>query len=203
MEKPGSQAEYDFQLTSMKAMVDGAQKILRKTLEQRTERERETIEDYFIRSVSLAPGMDKEKMGRLREARKELAELEKALPRPSQAMVMVWHESAPKTRIRVKGQWNKPGVPVDADVPGVLPSIGSAQATRLELAKWMVRADNPLTPRVIANRIWQEIFRARAGEDERGFRQDRRQADASGIAGLAGGGIPRFRLEHESCTGRL
>ena len=158
MEKPGSQAEYDFQLTSMKAMVDGAQKILRKTLEQRTERERETIEDYFIRSVSLAPGMDKEKMGRLKEARKELNELEKALPRPSQAMVMLWDESAPKTRIRVKGQWNKPGVPVDADVPGVLPSIGTAQATRLDLAKWMVRSDNPLTPRVIANRIWQEYF---------------------------------------------
>jgi hypothetical protein len=142
----------------MKAMVDGAQKILAKQLEARTERERETIEDYFIRSVSLAPGMDKEKMGRLKEARKELAELEKALPRPSQAMVMLWDESAPKTRIRVKGQWNKPGVPVDADVPGVLPAIGTAQATRLDLAKWMVRADNPLTPRVIANRIWQEYF---------------------------------------------
>ena len=158
IEKPGAQAEYDFQLTSMKAMVDGAQKILLRKPGERTGREQETLEDYFIKSVSLAPGMDKEKLGRLKEARKELAGIETGLPRPSQAMVMMWDKDAPATRIRVGGQWNKQGIPVEADVPGVMPALGAANPTRLDLARWLVRADNPLTPRVIANRVWQEYF---------------------------------------------
>jgi hypothetical protein len=155
---PGSQAEYDFQLTSMKAMVDGAQKILLRKPEERSERDRERLEDYFVKSVSLAPGLDKAKMERVKELRKELAELDKTLPRPAQAMVMVWDRESEKTRLRVKGQWNKPGIPVDADVPGVLPALGVPEPTRLALAQWLVRADNPMTPRVIVNRIWQEYF---------------------------------------------
>jgi len=155
---PGSQAEYDFQLTSMKAMVDGAQKILLRKREERSERDRERLEDYFVKSVSLAPGLDKAKMERVKELRKELAELDKTLPRPAQAMVMVWDRESEKTRLRVKGQWNKPGIPVDADVPGVLPALGVPEPTRLALAQWLVRADNPMTPRVIVNRIWQEYF---------------------------------------------
>ncbi|MEP7366268.1 MAG: PSD1 and planctomycete cytochrome C domain-containing protein [Acidobacteriota bacterium] len=155
---PGSQAEYDFQLTSMKAMVDGAQKILLRPAAERSERDKERLEDYFVKNVGLAPGLDKAKMDSIKEMRKELAELDKALPRPAQAMVMVWDSESPRTRLRVKGQWNKPGIPVDADVPGVLPALGASSADRLALARWMVRADNPMTPRVIANRTWQEYF---------------------------------------------
>lgn len=54
--------------------------------------------------------------------------------------------------------------PASLDVLGKLPSayrLDAAQdegARRLALAKWLTAADNPLTPRVLANRVWQYHF---------------------------------------------
>ena len=42
------------------------------------------------------------------------------------------------------------GYELSADAP--------EQERRLALARWLVAADNPLTPRVIANRLWQYHF---------------------------------------------
>src|SRR5262249_34690395 len=36
--------------------------------------------------------------------------------------------------------------------------INPKQSGRLELAKWLASAKNPLTPRVMVNRIWQHLF---------------------------------------------
>jgi len=42
-------------------------------------------------------------------------------------------------------------------VPGS-PSIPADRSGRLELAAWLTSPDNPLTPRVIVNRIWARLF---------------------------------------------
>ncbi len=63
------------------------------------------------------------------------------------------------TKIFKRGDWQKPTLPVSADVPRVLnPLPEEAPRNRLGLARWLVSRDNPLTSRVIVNRVWMHYF---------------------------------------------
>ncbi|MDB5322579.1 MAG: Protein of unknown function (DUF1553)/Protein of unknown function (DUF1549)/Planctomycete [Phycisphaerales bacterium] len=75
----------------------------------------------------------------------------------------------PKTiRILPRGNWNTDnGEIVTAAVPHFLPPIGNSQsaignkaprATRLDLATWTVSKENPLTARVVVNRLWKLFY---------------------------------------------
>ena len=68
-------------------------------------------------------------------------------------------ETRRDTRIFKRGDWQKPTTAVAADVPAVLPAFpADAPRDRLGLARWLVSTDNPLTARVIVNRVWQQYF---------------------------------------------
>ena len=65
-------------------------------------------------------------------------------------------------RLQLRGEPDRPGVEVPRGFIRVignsqLPS-GSSGSGRLELAQWLTRPDNPLTARVMVNRIWQYHF---------------------------------------------
>jgi hypothetical protein len=70
------------------------------------------------------------------------------------------------THLLVRGQASRPGPEVAPGVPAVVagsqpafPAPGPlASLRRLTLARWIARADNPLTARVIVNRVWQGHF---------------------------------------------
>jgi hypothetical protein len=65
-------------------------------------------------------------------------------------------------KIQVRGEPDKPGLEVPRSFVKVLGGETLPPAAkgsgRLELAYWLTRADNPLTARVMANRIWQYHF---------------------------------------------
>jgi len=66
-----------------------------------------------------------------------------------------------KTRVLVRGVWNKHGEEVNpAVLPAVLKRPAAAPSTRLELGRWVVSKENPLTARVITNQVWQLFFGA-------------------------------------------
>src|SRR5216117_1565701 len=74
---------------------------------------------------------------------------------------MVMEEmAAPKeTHVLLRGQYDKPGEQVQADVPGELPVLPPGPPrNRLSLARWLVDRQNSLTSRVVVNRIWQLHF---------------------------------------------
>ena len=67
-----------------------------------------------------------------------------------------------KSFVMMRGQYNQPGEEVQPDTPAILPPLKKAspdaRATRLDLAKWLVAPENPLTARVAVNRFWQQLF---------------------------------------------
>ena len=67
------------------------------------------------------------------------------------------------TRILPRGNWlDETGEVVEPDVPGFLKpektSASSKRLTRLDLARWIASRDNPLTARVVVNRLWKQFF---------------------------------------------
>jgi hypothetical protein len=100
----------------------------------------------------------------LQPVREELAATEKkktelldAVPRSLISMT-----GAPRVmHILPRGNWlDESGPVVTPAVPQSLPqpSISGPRATRLDLARWIVAADNPLTARTFTNRLWKLFF---------------------------------------------
>jgi len=93
------------------------------------------------------------------------------------------HLAKPReTLLHIRGDYLNPDKklgPLVPATPAFLPPLEpSANATggtptsapnRLALARWLVRADNPLTPRVTVNRIWMQYFGAGMVETENDF----------------------------------
>lgn len=64
-------------------------------------------------------------------------------------------------RILPRGNWlDHSGKVVGPHVPHFLAQIdtGAKRANRLDLARWTVSRDNPLTARVVANRLWKRFY---------------------------------------------
>lgn len=67
------------------------------------------------------------------------------------------------TRVLPRGNWqDQSGAIVEPGVPSFLPQPKDTgrRLTRLDLARWLVAPENPLTSRVIMNRLWKELFGA-------------------------------------------
>ncbi|MEX2217111.1 MAG: PSD1 and planctomycete cytochrome C domain-containing protein [Phycisphaeraceae bacterium] len=71
----------------------------------------------------------------------------------------------PKQResfVMLRGAYNKPGEKVEPGTPAVLPPLEKREkdglADRLDLARWLVAKEHPLTSRVQVNRLWQQFF---------------------------------------------
>ena len=62
-------------------------------------------------------------------------------------------------RILARGNWmDKSGEVVLPGTPHFLPGHVEGELTRLDLAKWFVSDENPLTSRTFANRLWARFF---------------------------------------------
>lgn len=63
------------------------------------------------------------------------------------------------TRIYKRGNWLTPGDTVKAGIPSIFASgADTTPEDRLAFAEWLVSPENPLTARVIVNRIWEQLF---------------------------------------------
>ncbi|WP_162416770.1 DUF1553 domain-containing protein [Cyclobacterium roseum] len=62
------------------------------------------------------------------------------------------------TRVFERGDWRSRGKEVQAGIPEIMGTIGETNPNRLDFAQWLVSEENPLTARVMVNRIWEQLF---------------------------------------------
>jgi hypothetical protein len=90
-------------------------------------------------------------------------------PKSSLPRAYIWYEDGPKapvTRLFRRGNPDLAGAVVQPGLPAILAPVSlegpkpltHSTGRRLWLARWIARADNPLTARVIVNRVWQWHF---------------------------------------------
>ncbi len=159
MDNPGKDVEWDFWVTSSRAMVDHVERVLRTPPARRTPYDARRLTDYFLSTGGPDNARIPDVKDRLKAAREEINALKDQLPAYTMAMAVFPHPEHKQTLIRIKGDYKALSDPI---APGGLSAMhamtGGTNPTRLDLARWLVSKDNPLTPRVTVNRAWQEFF---------------------------------------------
>ena len=126
---------------------------LEKAGDKRSEEENGLLAKHYR---SIAPLLE-ETRNALAEAQKGRRELEQRIPKTLISMRM----AEPRvTRVLPRGNWlDDNGEEVEPSVPSVLPALAvEGRANRLDLARWLVRSDNPMVARVFVNRLWKLVF---------------------------------------------
>jgi hypothetical protein len=122
--------------------------------DKRDARQKQDLAGYYRGRV--APGL-KDTNARLAHLLKQKADFTVRIPTTLVAMAV------PPRIVRVlkRGNWlDDSGDIVVAGVPASLPplKVDKNRATRLDLARWLVAPENPLTARVFVNRLWLLMF---------------------------------------------
>lgn len=135
--------------------------ILAVATSDRNETQRTLLRQYYVTRIDVESQSLK---AELSELPKRQAEIDKAIP-----VTMVMHESTPRrpTYMLRRGQYDQRGEEVKAGAPNVLAMTAViaagkdgviADATRLDLARWLTSPEHPLTARVAVNRWWELLF---------------------------------------------
>ncbi|MFO1439877.1 MAG: PSD1 and planctomycete cytochrome C domain-containing protein [Verrucomicrobiaceae bacterium] len=98
-------------------------------------------------------------------------ELDTLLNKGTTTLVMKELPKPRRTTVFIKGDFTRPDVEVQPGTPSVLHPFETAskQPNRLDLAQWIMSPKNPLTARVIVNRVWQQYFGRGIVETENDF----------------------------------
>ena len=159
LKNPGKDVEWDFVISNSRPMFDRFEQVIATPAGERTERDRDRLTAWFVSNPGPSQGRDAEKLRCLADFRRRMAALDARTPQMTQAPSMMELTDPEPTRLRVKGDYRALGIEVQPDRPHFLPPLPEgAPRNRLTLAQWLASRDNPLTARVMVNRLWQEMF---------------------------------------------
>jgi hypothetical protein len=128
---------------------------LRKDAKARTPKERDAIQTYFRSKATKLFQAERDAIARTESDRRTFSE---NLPK---CLVSVSSQNKRTVRILPRGNWmNESGEIVKPALPHFLPQPATSgrELTRLDLARWLVSRDNPLTARTAMNRLWKQLF---------------------------------------------
>jgi hypothetical protein len=95
-----------------------------------------------------------------RKAMRQLSVENRHLPKPYIMTVAELSKDRRSTHVLVRGKFKQKGDKVSAATPAVLSPFTNrdGHGDRLDLARWIVSRDNPLTARVAVNHVWKHLF---------------------------------------------
>lgn len=96
---------------------------------------------------------------------------EKLLANVASTMIMQELDKPRETHVQIRGDFLRHGEKVKPDVPQVFPGLPEevTYGNRLDFARWLMSANNPLVARVRVNRIWMRLFGRGLVETENDF----------------------------------
>jgi mono/diheme cytochrome c family protein len=160
---PGEHEDWDFAYGELTHGVDNGKKVLFLDPAKRSEVQQNAMTEILLGSCGNLFPKDYCAGLKLPELRTKLNDLVAKTPQIGYAPVLLENDTPPKTYIHLKGDWREHGEEVQPDTPAILPPLPAPASTgtkhtRLDLARWLVSPENPLTSRVAVNRFWQELF---------------------------------------------
>jgi len=131
--------------------------VLSKPIDLRSKEEIETLRQHFL---SQTPLLAKEREN-LSSLTKQKEGLERSIP-----ITLITKRTNPRmVRVLARGNWMdetgevvEPAFPAAISVPSFKTVSVGDRLNRLDLANWIAASDNPLTARVIVNRVWKIFF---------------------------------------------
>lgn len=130
---------------------------------RRTREQKDKILEYFLANgVAIDPRHEFPDF-KPRELAEKIAELRSHLPRLSRAPTIRETQVPRAVHVHIRGDFRRRGERISPGLPGVFLPAATAQPSqqsfnRQDFARWLVSRDNPLTARVVVNRVWQEFF---------------------------------------------
>lgn len=136
------------------AMPEQLSDLIKVPVENRLDSQRHALREFFIQFA--AEESMRGAWSQVHQTRDEQRRYIDLLP----TTMVMQDVSVPRAaHVLVRGEYDKPGEPVSADVPVSLPPLSAdAPRNRLGLARWLFDPSHPLTSRVAVNRVWQMLF---------------------------------------------
>ncbi len=122
---------------------------------KRSAQEQQTVQNYFRAKVNKLHHAERDAVA---AAEKERREYYESLPK---CLVTTSTANRRVVRILPRGNWmDESGEIMKPALPGYLPQpkFEGREPNRLDLARWLVSRDNPLTARTVMNRLWKQFF---------------------------------------------
>ena len=140
-------------------LTPGVRAILKLPVDERHEEQNKTLKRaYFAQDLAH------------QERKKAIAAVREIEPDIPSTLVMRELLEPRATHVMLGGEFLQKGIRVWPGTPEVLPALQEKERyTRLDLARWLVSENNPLTARVTVNRMWQRYFGRGIVETENDF----------------------------------
>ena len=132
---------------------------LRKALEAPQAERKAADLDLLAEHWLLSTAADRGAFGRVKQLASEIREL-----RQGKAHSLITEAWTPlQVRILPRGNWQDESGPIvlpatPSFLPGQISSTPEKRLSRLDLAKWIVSKENPITARAVMNRLWQQFY---------------------------------------------